>query len=88
MSEELKATLQGIANMTDDGHIVEMVAHCLSLVGRLEADAGRYQWLRQEIKTKAGLVNAQALLWNAAPERKRLDRIIDSAIDQPLTKED
>ena len=32
MNEELKATLQGIANMTDDGHIIEMVAHCLSLV--------------------------------------------------------
>lgn len=34
MNEELKATLQAIANMTDDEHIVEMVAHCLSLVDK------------------------------------------------------
>jgi len=47
----------------------------------LEADANRYQLLRELIKTKDGLVDAQALLWNAAPERKRLDRYIDHRIN-------
>jgi len=47
---------------------------------KLEADAARYQWIRQQVKTKAGLVDAQAMLWNAAPERKRLDRLIDEAM--------
>jgi hypothetical protein len=42
-----------------------------------EKDAARYRHLRSLIKTPKGLVEAQALLWNAAPQRKRLDAHID-----------
>lgn len=46
---------------------------------RTITDADRWNWLREQIKAKDTMVNAQALLWNHS-SRKELDRAIDEQI--------
>ena len=40
-----------------------------------------YAWLREKIRTKDGLIEAQALLWNNAPgSRRQFDEAVDKAL--------
>jgi hypothetical protein len=50
-----------------------------SALEQVVADSERYRWLREQVRNNEDLTNAQAMLWNSAPQRGRLDAAIDTA---------